>query len=166
MPDRERTLQCRRPGCARMFFDQNGRDQHERTAHQGGRRTLRCPYCQGAPTLHQSNAAFYRSGKDYGPLWACAPCKAWVGCYPGTTKPLGRLANAELRGLKMQAHDAFDPLWRRSNQTRAQAYFWLAQRLGIKPQHCHIGEFDLEQCRRVIEICREVHAALKEARAA
>jgi hypothetical protein len=34
-----------------------------------------------------------------------------VGCHKGTTKPLGRLADAELREWKKRAHAAFDPVW-------------------------------------------------------
>lgn len=30
-------------------------------------------------------------------FYYCAVCEAWCGCHRGTTKPLGRLANAELR---------------------------------------------------------------------
>jgi hypothetical protein len=81
--------------------------------------------------------------------------------------PLGRLANAELRRAKMAAHDAFDRDWhahyerRRSadpsfprGRARAAAYKCLAALLGIAPERCHIGMFDVDACWKVVELCR------------
>ena len=34
---------------------------------------------------------------------------------------------------------------------RRDAYAWLAGQLGMKPQDCHIGMFDVDQCRAVVE---------------
>lgn len=119
-----------------------------------------CPYCGGETRLHPDSSAFYR-GQDYGPVWACVGCGAYVGCHPGTTRPLGRVADAELRRMKMAAHDAFDRLWRRKMQrdqcgkqkARGLAYKWLAGELGIPAKHCHIGYFDSAMCARVVEAC-------------
>jgi hypothetical protein len=109
-----------------------------------------CPYCQAK--------AARTSGKEIYPLrpefaakvfWACLPCGAWVGCYPGGDKPLGRLANKELRQAKVRAHEAFDPLWRSGELTRTDAYAWLAEQLGLSAVDCHIGMFDLDGCEAV-----------------
>ena len=35
--------------------------------------------------------------------------------------------------------------------SRAKAYRWLSNRLSIPKSHCHIGMFDVNQCRAVIE---------------
>lgn len=71
--------------------------------------------------------------------------------YDGT-QPLGRLAGARLRKAKSQAHAAFDPLWRDGEMDRNQAYAWLAGELGIEPEDCHIGEFDVDTCKRVVAL--------------
>lgn len=84
--------------------------------------------------------------------------------------PLGRLANAELRTAKQMAHRALDPWWRSYHRwtshpafdptlkhdrlRRKRIYAWLAERLDLPIESCHIGEFDLELCARVIRICR------------
>lgn len=103
-------------------------------------------------------------------FWSCAPCRAYVGCHKagahmfingkkvvsdGTT-PLGRLADADLRTAKQKAHAAFDPLWTHDenrSKARKREYKWLANALGINPDDCHIGEFDLDQCFKVELAC-------------
>ena len=124
-----------------------------------------CPYC-GAPAEFLPSSERLYHGRDYGPVYACLPCKAWVGCHRGTTRPLGRLADAALRRAKIAAHAAFDHTWRALHarrqtaepgytlgRARASRYRRLAELLGIPPQECHIGMFDVETCRRVIELC-------------
>lgn len=123
-----------------------------------------CRYCQQPAVLaHFHNAAYpYRS--DYGPVWTCTPCLAWVGCHPGTDKPLGGLANAELRAAKQAAHAAFDPIWHSKLQlsqcskrkVRNASYAWLAIQLGLPTKQCHIGFMSLEECRKVVEVCSAV----------
>lgn len=128
-----------------------------------------CPYCQRPARLHAMSNALYH-GRDYGPAWVCSPCGAWVGCHPGTTNPLGRLADRDLRKAKQEAHAVFDPLWRAKQcrydltkrDARNQGYRWLAFRLGISRDACHIGMFDLETCRRVVEICKPHADKIKE----
>ena len=124
----------------------------------------KCRYCQQPAALVRAGSSSYPYGRDYGPMWVCAPCGAWVGCHPGTEKPLGDLANAELRALKIRAHAAFDPLWKgkmrrdQCSKTKARraGYKWLAQQLGIDVKKCHIGYMSIEECRRVIEVCEAV----------
>ncbi len=125
------------------------------------RKTPICPYCGNHARLLDKSGAVY-GGRDFGPVWACLSCRAWVGCHPGTTVPLGRLADAELRRAKMAAHRAFDDLWRRKmkrdgcrkGEARGAGYRWLAGQLGLPAERTHIGMFDVETCRRVVEVCR------------
>jgi hypothetical protein len=126
-----------------------------------------CPYC-GTFSQKVTGKAIYPHRPDlYGKtFFLCAPCDAYVGCHPGTEKPLGRLADAELRHWKLKAHDAFDPIWRarferrkeedphyKKGMARGGRYKRLAALLGIPKQECHIGMFDVELCKRTIVIC-------------
>ena len=124
-----------------------------------------CPYCQ-QPAQLVSGLIIYPHRLDLGRLkfWLCKPCKAYVGCHKNGdgTKPLGRLANAELRAAKSAAHLAFDPIWKTKIMIRTEAYYWLAKQLGIKPTQCHIGEFDIEQCKKVIMECNAFMGLLEE----
>jgi hypothetical protein len=63
--------------------------------------------------------------------------------------------------MRKAAHKAFDPLWRRKMErdkmtkhaARSAAYRWLAEQMEIKKHVCHIGNFDLDQCRQAIDLC-------------
>lgn len=123
-----------------------------------------CRYCLKPAVLLRVGAAGYPYRGDYGPTWTCTPCLAWVGCHPGTENALGGLANAELRVAKQAAHAAFDPLWERKmkrdhcskSHARNAGYRWLAEQLGIPIKKCHIGYMNLDECKRVVEICMAV----------
>ena len=117
-----------------------------------------CPYC-GNPSEMVTGQIIYPHRNDlYGKkFYRCKPCGAYVGCHPGTDKPLGRLANAELRRAKSAAHAIFDPLWKNGSIKRAAAYKWLAENIGIDRKECHIGMFDVELCKRVVRICKEAN---------
>ena len=117
-----------------------------------------CPYCgRGAAHRSSSNHIY---GRDYGPVWECSPCGAWVGCHKGG-KPLGTPANRTDRSLRKQAHAAFDPLWRRvierrgvsQTQARSAGYKWLSRELGVPIEECHIGMMHGEDLRRVVLCC-------------
>jgi hypothetical protein len=83
-------------------------------------------------------------------FWQCEPCDAYVGTHKDSPKhaPLGRLANAELRRLKMDVHAAFDPLWKSGQVSRSATYLWLAEAIGVALPECHIGMFDEDRCLR------------------
>lgn len=131
-----------------------------------------CPYC-GQPSKLEDSKVIY--GVSYGPIYLCRPCNAYVGCHKGTETPLGRLANAELREWKKRAHTAFDPVWQRNieaeiakqghaprgikTQMRGQAYKQLAHAMKIDRELCHIGMFDVDQCKAVVRIVREWKSA-------
>lgn len=113
-----------------------------------------CHYCL-RPAKLVTGKEIYPHRKDLYKLqfWQCKECDAYVGCHKhSNAKPLGRLANAELRAAKSRAHAAFDPLWQWGNMSRGAAYKWLASQMGIEQQDCHIGMFNVEQCNEAINI--------------
>ncbi|AUR90869.1 hypothetical protein NVP1151O_28 [Vibrio phage 1.151.O._10N.222.46.B1] len=115
-----------------------------------------CPYCGEWSELVKGSVVYpHRKDLHNLDIYQCSPCGARVGCHKGTLKPLGRLANDELRKAKSRAHAAFDPLWKGKVKTRKAAYQWLAGELGIRPRDCHIGEFDLSMCERVVNVMND-----------
>lgn len=115
---------------------------------------IHCDYCGEKATLVVGKAIYPHRPDLYGlNFYQCRPCDAYVGCHKGTTDPLGRLANAELRAAKSRAHLAFDPLWKNKFfRSRTRAYNWLAAQLKIEKSECHIGMFDAAMCRRVVAL--------------
>ncbi len=125
--------------------------------------TVICPYCDKPAPLVDS-AVVYR-GTSYGLIYYCEGCDAWVRCHEGTTRPLDRMANAELRKLRTAVHEVFDPAWQKllkarqrvdpgysKNKARTACYARLAERMNIPVKDCHIANFDPAQCRLAIEI--------------
>lgn len=123
-------------------------------------RGLVCPYCM-RKSEYINSAEVY--GTDYGNLYICRPCKAWVGVHHGTSRvALGRLANEELRKLKRLAHKNFDQLWKKKvangmsqYEARTLGYRWLSGQMGTPIELTHIGMFDEKQCKKVIQICEK-----------
>ena len=112
-----------------------------------------CPYCHAAAELVSGNV-IYPSRPDlvHRQFWRCARCDAWVGCHPGTADPLGRLANAPLRKARQRVHALLDPMWKSGAMKRTAAYQWLARKLAMAEQNCHVGMFDLDTCKAACEI--------------
>lgn len=112
-----------------------------------------CDYC-GQPAELVDRQSVCGTGSEK--VWCCRECDAWVGVHRGTIKPLGRLANAELRRWKKRAHAAFDPMLQgKEKRTRRWAYEWLAGEMGLPIEHANISMMDVEECKRVIKICKE-----------
>ena len=112
--------------------------------------TVFCNYC-GKPAEFVDSIIVY--GSSYGMIWFCKDCNAWVGVHKGTSTPLGTLANAELRAYRRKAHGLFDRIWRRRWMSRGKAYAWLSEQMGLTREETHIGMFNAEQCRIVIDLC-------------
>ena len=112
-----------------------------------------CDYCQQPAELVSGNVIYpHRPDLKAKMFWRCIPCRAYVGChapnngYGNGTRPLGRLANAALRAAKNKVHVFLDPLFLSKKMTRAGAYKWLAEQMGIPASECHVGMFSLERC--------------------
>ena len=123
-----------------------------------------CPYCNSYPIFTDSSVIY---GKSYGYIYLCPKCKAYVGADKETNRPLGRLSDEALRYWKKQAHGYFDIIAKTSfiNEiwdeyipevsNRQKAYLWLSIQMDIETEYCHIGMFDIEQCKKVIEISKK-----------
>lgn len=94
-------------------------------------------------------------GVDYGMIYYCPQCGAYVGVHKGTDRAKGRLANAELRRCKIEAHRYFDELYKRGLMKRREAYKWLSDQLGLPPEYTHIGMFNPETCAKVVDVSKK-----------
>jgi DNA-directed RNA polymerase subunit RPC12/RpoP len=111
-----------------------------------------CEYC-GGKVIFTDSAVIY--GKSYGDIYLCTNCNAYVGVHKGSKRPLGTLANTVLRFKRKEAHDTFDDIWKKEGLTRSEAYAWLEREMNLPKHLAHIGHFNVEQCDKVIRLCRE-----------
>lgn len=118
-----------------------------------------CRYCGGVVRLVPAETVYgestIRLGLKHEKLYQCQNCNARVGCHKGTTRPLGNLANEVLRLKRIETHQVFDNYWTQKGISRTQAYHWLAKRMHLSGSRAHIGGFEMDQCQKVIDLCRK-----------
>lgn len=118
--------------------------------------TLTCPDCGSPMTLRDS-----RYGKFYG-CTQFPKCKGTHGAHPDG-RPLGTPADRETKLARINAHDAFDLLWKIEPPhipavRRSEAYVLMQFLMGMTPAEAHIGNFSKEQCERLIAKLSDVDA--------
>lgn len=106
-----------------------------------------CTECGGTVVLRRS---------EYGYFYRCNCCNASVGCHPNSKRPLGTLAGPELKAWRIKVHEEFDALRERIFVDRRESYKWMADAMGLTADQAHIGMFNIDQCKRLVELVREV----------
>lgn len=111
----------------------------------------------GGPGVLVSNAVVYGRIYGNGLVWVCSrrpDCQNRVGAHPDGT-PYGTLCDDETRKLRRLVHTQFDPLWQSAKHpksARNRVYAWLARKMELTDDECHVGKFSKEQCLRALEI--------------
>lgn len=117
--------------------------------------SVTCSYCNRPAHLVDGEKIHGARFKGI-PFWHCAPCDAFIGVHPNSNcKPLGRLANRELRKQKQITHESLLILIRfimqRDNvdfgRARGMAYAWMSKVMRIDRPYCHVNFMNLDQCR-------------------
>lgn len=109
-----------------------------------------CPYCKNLPVLCHYEDKLYPYRQDYGPVWVCCGCDAFVGCHKGTAIPLGFLANKAYRDARVYAHSMFDQIWKNGEMKRGEAYKRMAEILDIPIEHAHISQLSIPQLGKLV----------------
>lgn len=118
-----------------------------------------CPECGSDMVLRYT----LKFGGRY--FYGCSEypiCNAIHGCHQDSKKPFGIPADKETKQWRIKAHKSFDWLWKSGNMKRAEAYKWMQLSLGLSSKKAHIGMFDLNQCRQLIECVDEYEKSHKE----
>lgn len=120
---------------------------------------INCPYC-GAPAVCRPASTVYgntlRQKGSY--LYLCSrwpACDSYVTAHKRDRRPMGTLANGELRHKRILAHRALEKLRRERRMDRWAVYVWLQGKLKLEPEQAHIGMFSEQMCGQVISLCRE-----------
>ena len=118
-----------------------------------------CPSCSNEGRLVSGDQIYpHRPDLAHKKFYLCSDCDTFVGCHPGSIRPLGSMADKELRRIRSQTHDMFDRIWKDHNHpnhmSRYKAYQWLGTKLGLSS--VHIGESDRDRCMLIQKIVRKV----------
>ena len=117
-----------------------------------GTKSGRCPYC-GSTVALRSADGIYKDNSAGAKLYVCSrypECDAYVRVIPGTSTPIGSMANGSLRALRSEAHRHFDLLHQTGIMPRSEAYSWLAAKLQAPLSQAHIGRLSEYYCTQVI----------------
>lgn len=118
-----------------------------------GPTTVMCNCC-GRDAILMTGDQIYQNRMDLSDkyFWVCEPCDARVGTHMGTTRPVGKLSTARTRAARMEAHAAFDLLWRYGRRMkRDEAYKWMREALSLSEEgESGIGYLDEDQCKELI----------------
>lgn len=95
-------------------------------------------------------------------FWSCPQwvmgCTYVVGAHPNGF-PLGTPADKETKKWRMDAHEAFDVLWKSGKMKRKEAYKWLQETMKMSVEEAQIGNFTIQQCKQVV--AKAIEASLK-----
>lgn len=124
-----------------------------------------CVECQKdiEPKLVSGAMVYPRSPKlAHDKFWMCNSCKNFIGCHKNANKnklkPLGVIANKELKQARIKIHSVLDPIWREEKMKRGQVYAVLSKELGYT---YHTGELrSIDEARRVWKIVAEIHNSI------
>ena len=117
-----------------------------------------CRYCGGIIRLVPASTIYGASAERLGmtdeKFYQFQTSNPRFGVHTGPPRPLGNVANEVLRLKRMETHRVFDAFWCSRAMSRTQAYQWLARKMELPESEAHIGGFEMEQCQRLIQLCR------------
>lgn len=121
---------------------------------------IRCTEChKPAKMVNGQDIYPHRADLHDKNFYKCT-CGAYVGTHPGTCEPLGTPAGPRTRKARSEAHAYFDALYKEvgrrkpeGGSPRKRGYRWLSEKMNIRPEDCHIGMMNINECKRVVEIC-------------
>ena len=115
-----------------------------------------CPYCNGRSEIRLlKEITGNKQAKGYAFVCRYYPaCDSYIKMNEQTGKPLGTMANKQLRSLRIEAHRQLYRLYVDGSMSRDEAYEWMASVLNIPRQEAHIGLFQEYYCQKVIALAK------------
>ena len=123
------------------------------------RKPIKCPYC-GAHAAYRPAAVVYgestfkKSADTY--LYVCSrwpSCDTYVSAHKKSKKPMGTLANRELRHKRMLAHQSLNAVGKHYKMEKQDLYIWLQAKMAFTEEQTHIAMFSEYRCDQVIALC-------------
>lgn len=124
-----------------------------------------CQCKQDVDSLLVTGKDVYGHRKDLHslPFWRCNTCRNFVGCHHKTknrTKPLGVIANKEIKNARIHIHALLDPIWQKKRLPSGVIYAKINEKLGYPYHTAEIRDIDV--AREVYRIVREIARGLDE----
>jgi len=121
------------------------------------KRELYCPYCGRKAKMVTRDFVYGENARDKDEfMYICSGgCDAYVYCHNGTTKPMGKLANKELRQARIKAHKTMTIILNNGFMTKGELYKYLDVKM-IAGRHFHIAESDLYNCNEAIRVMKNI----------
>ena len=91
-------------------------------------------------------------------LYVCSrwpECDAYVAAHKASKRPMGTLANGNLRHKRILAHHALEEFQRAQHMEKWAVYLWLQGKLGLYEEQAHIGLFSGQMCDHVVSLCHQ-----------
>lgn len=88
-------------------------------------------------------------------LYVCSgypSCDSYI-VHKKSMRPMGTLANGDLRHKRIEAHRALNKVVQAGIMTKHGAYIWLQNRLCLREKDMHIGMFSEYRCEETIREC-------------
>ena len=125
---------------------------------------IQCPYCHANASLRPASTVYGCNRRSQGKyIYLCdrwPACDAYVSAHDRTHRPMGTLANGDLRHKRILAHRAMEHLQQSRHMEKWEVYIWLQAKLGLNDQQAHIGMFSDGMCDEVIRLCYKAAAPL------
>ena len=132
-------------GTNRKGDEWNGKNEEKQQNEK-----LYCPYCGGLAVLRP--AEYVYGERNLNPdnyLYVCSgypSCDSYIGVHKKSMRPMGTLANGDLRHKRIEAHRALNKVVQAGIMTKHGAYIWLQNRLCLREKDMHIGMFSEYRC--------------------
>ena len=108
---------------------------------------IKCPYCHANASLRPASVVYGLNRRSQGKfLYLCdrwPACDAYVSAHDRTHRPMGTLANGDLRHKRILAHRALEQLRQSRHMEKWEVYIWLQAKLGLDERQTHIGQFSV-----------------------
>jgi len=118
---------------------------------------VRC-HC-GAVAVKRDGSYIHGEANWGGDLYVCSrypECDSYVSADKVNGLPLGTLANARLRHMRIETHRLFDQIWENGIMTRSSAYHWICDKYGLRRSEAHIANFSEHMCRSLMSDCQRM----------
>ena len=105
---------------------------------------LYCPYCGRQAVLRPAMYVYGERNLDpdnY--LYVCGgypACDSYIGAHKKSLRPMGTLADGDLRHKRIEAHRALNEVITAGIMTKHGLYIWLQNRLCLSEKEMHIGK--------------------------